>query len=71
MLCPKCNKEILDNETFCNYCGKEIAKKESNKLFFVVIAIVIVLVMSVAVFLDTVVLITEPLIFHLLKLCAT
>ena len=50
MLCPKCNKEILDNETFCNYCGKEIAKKESNKLFFVVIAIVIVLVMSVAVF---------------------
>ena len=42
MLCPKCNKEILDNETFCNYCGKEIAKKESNKLFFVVIAIVIV-----------------------------
>ena len=28
MICPKCNKEIPDNSTFCNHCGEKITPPE-------------------------------------------
>lgn len=28
MICPKCNKEIPDNSTFCNHCGEKITPQK-------------------------------------------
>lgn len=28
MYCPKCGKEIDDNDNFCPFCGGEVSKKE-------------------------------------------
>ena len=28
--CPCCHNEILDDAIYCDYCGKELTKKEEN-----------------------------------------
>lgn len=51
-VCKKCGKQLLDDSTFCRFCGKRVAKKKNRSLkrLFVAVLLILLVVISAAIF---------------------
>ena len=46
MICKKCGNEILEGEKFCGKCGNKVIRKTKIKIFIVIFAIIISIVVG-------------------------
>lgn len=47
-VCKKCGKQLLDDSTFCRFCGRRVVKKKNRSLkkFFVAVVLILLVVVS-------------------------
>ena len=50
-VCKKCGKQLLDDSTFCRFCGKRVVKKKNRSLkrLFIAVLLILLVVISAAV----------------------